>query len=131
LRLTRALLREAGVAGQHVVEFAPGMGRTATIVLDHGPADYVGVDADPQAARLIDRLVSPHGRAVAAEAAASGLPSGSADVVLAEGVLTIQSEEGKRQIVDEGVRLLRPGGRYVLHELALRTDTDAGADDRQ
>jgi len=122
LRLTRALLREAGVARQHVVEFAPGLGRTATLVLDHQPADYIGVDADPHAAKLIERLVSPRGRAVAAEAAASGLPDRSADVVLAEGVLTIQSEAGKQHIVAEGVRLLRPGGRYVLHELALRAD---------
>jgi SAM-dependent methyltransferase len=125
LRLTRALLREAGVAGQHVIEFAPGLGRTATLVLDHGPASYVGVDADPQAAKLIDRMVSPKGRAIAAEAAASGLPDRSADVVLAEGVLTIQSEAGKQQIVAEGLRLLRPGGRYVLHELALRAEAAA------
>lgn len=127
LRLTRSLLGDARIAGQHVVEFAPGMGRTATVVLDHGPIDYIGVDADPHAAELINRLVSPKGRAIAAQAAASGLPDHSADVVLAEGVLTIQSETGKQQIVDEGVRLLRPGGRYVLHELALRDDDD-GAD---
>lgn len=125
LRLTRALLREAGVAGEHVIEFAPGLGRTATLVLDHRPAGYIGVDADPQAAKLIDRIVSPKGRAIAAEAAASGLADRSADVVLAEGVLTIQSEAGKRQIVTEGVRLLRPGGRYILHELALRDEAAA------
>lgn len=128
LRLTRALLREAGVAGQHVIEFAPGLGRTATLVLDHGPATYIGVDADPQAATLIDRIVSPKGRAIAAEAAASGLPDRSADVVLAEGVLTIQSEAGKQDIVAEGVRLLRPGGRYVLHELALRAEAAAAGE---
>jgi SAM-dependent methyltransferase len=127
-RMTRALLHAADVAGQHVVEFAPGLGRTATMVLDHRPAGYIGVDADPQAAKLIDRIVSPRGRAVAAEAAASGLPEHSADVVLAEGVLTIQSEAGKQQIVAEGMRLLRPGGRYVLHELALRSDAATRAD---
>jgi SAM-dependent methyltransferase len=119
------LLREAGVARQHVVEFAPGMGRTAALVLDHAPAGYIGVDADPQAARLIDRIVSRKGRAIAAQAAVSGLPDQSADVVLAEGVLTIRSEQGKEDIVAEGVRLLRPGGRYVLHELALRTEAAA------
>ncbi len=129
-RLTTTLLREAEVPGQHVVEFAPGLGHTAGVVLEHHPAGYVGVDADAQAAKIIDRLVSPRGRAVAAQAAASGLPSASADVVLAEGVLTIQSDEGKRAIIDEGVRLLRPGGRYVLHELALRPEA-AGDEDRR
>lgn len=131
LRLTRALLREAGVAGQHVVEFAPGLGRTAMLILDHQPAGYIGVDADPQAAKLIERIVSPKGRAVAAQAAASGLPDDSADVVLAEGVLTIQSEAGKQDIIAEGVRLLRPGGRYVLHELALRDEATAPCVDGQ
>lgn len=126
LRLTRILLREARVGGQHVVEFAPGLGRTATLALDHGAAGYIGVDADPQAAKLIERIVSHRGRAVAAEAAASGLPDRCADVLLAEGVLTIQSESGKAEIVAEGVRLLRPGGRYVLHELALRPEAAEG-----
>lgn len=128
LRMTRTLLRDCGVEGQRIVEFAPGMGRTASLVLDHRPAGYVGVDADPTAARAIDRIVSPRGRAVAARADASGLPDGCADVVVSEGVLTIQSEAGKRAIVAEGARLLQPGGRYLLHELAVRVgaDVDAG-----
>lgn len=127
LRLTKLLLRRAEIAGKHVVEFAPGMGRSALLVLDHHPAGYVGVDADPLAAAWIDKLVSAQGRAVAAEAAASGLPDGSADVVLAEGVLTIQSERGKADIIAEGHRLLKPGGRYLLHELSVKDD--AAADD--
>lgn len=122
LRLTKMLLRRSTVSGAHVVEFAPGMGRSALLVLDHHPADYIGVDADPQAAAWINRLVSVRGRAVAAEAAASGLPDASADIVLAEGVLTIQSEQGKADIIAEANRLLRPGGRYLLHELAVKDD---------
>lgn len=128
LRLTKMLLRRAQIAGKHVVEFAPGMGRSALLVLDHRPAEYVGVDADPVAAAWIDKLVSAKGRAVAAEAAASGLPDESADVVLAEGVLTIQSEQGKADIITEGFRLLRPGGRYLLHELAVKDDAATGND---
>src|SRR5699024_3790646 len=120
LRMTKALLAEAGIRAQRVVEFAPGMGGTASVVLDHDPAAYIGVDADPDAVKTIERLVSVRGRAVAARAEASGLPEDSADVVLCEGVLTIQSAAVKSQIVAEGARLLRPGSRYVLHELALR-----------
>lgn len=129
LRLTKMLLRRASITGKHVVEFAPGMGRTALLVLDHTPADYIGVDADPVAAAWIDKLVSARGRAIAAEAAASGLPDCCADVVLAEGVLTIQSESGKADIIAEGFRLLKPGGRYLLHELAVQDD-GASDDDR-
>lgn len=126
LRLTKMLLRQADIAGKHFVEFAPGMGRSALLVLDHRPAEYVGVDADPQAAAWIDKLVSAKGRAVAAEAAASGLPDGCADVLLAEGVLTIQSEQGKADIIAEGFRLLKPGGRYLLHELSIKDDAASG-----
>lgn len=129
LRLTKMLLRRARIADKHVVEFAPGMGRSALLVLDHDPAEYVGVDADPVAAAWIDKLVSAKGRAVAAEAAASGLPDCSADVILAEGVLTIQSEQGKTDIIAEGFRLLKPGGRYLLHELSVKDDA-ASDDDR-
>lgn len=128
LRLTKMLLRHAKIKGKHVVEFAPGMGASALLVLDHRPADYVGVDADPDAAAWIAKLVSAKGRAVAAEAAASGLPDASADVVLAEGVLTIQSEQGKADIMAEGFRLLRPGGRYLLHELSVKDDAATGGD---
>ncbi|MEO7126965.1 MAG: methyltransferase domain-containing protein [Nakamurella sp.] len=128
LRLTKLLLRRAQISGKHVVEFAPGMGRSALLVLDHAPADYVGVDSDPLAAAWIDKLVSVRGRAIAAEAAASGLPDCSADVVLAEGVLTIQSEQGKADIIAEGFRLLKPGGRYLLHELAVKDDTASDED---
>ncbi len=128
LRLTKMLLGHAEVRGKHVVEFAPGMGRSALLVLDHRPADYIGVDADPTAAAWINRLVSTKGRAVAAQAAASGLPDASADVLLAEGVLTIQSEQGKADIIAEGKRLLRPGGRYLLHELAVKDDEATDAD---
>lgn len=129
LRLTKMLLRRARIAGKHVVEFAPGMGRSALLVLDHRPADYVGIDADPVAAAWIDTLVSARGRAVAAEAAASGLPDSCADVILAEGVLTIQSEQGKSDIIAEAFRLLKPGGRYLLHELSVKDDA-AGGDGR-
>src|SRR5699024_10204527 len=110
-----------------VVEFAPGMGGTASVVLAHDPAAYTGVDADPDAVKAIQRLVSVRGRAVAARAEACGLPDESADVVLSEGVLTIQSAAVKGQIVAEGARLLRPGGRYVLHELALRSEVSPQA----
>lgn len=36
--------------------------------------------------------------------------------------LTMQTERGKRAIIEEAVRLLRPGGRYAIHELGLCPD---------
>ena len=38
-------------------------------------------------------------------------------------MLTMQSDKVKGQIVNEANRVLRPGGRYAIHELALHPDT--------
>lgn len=36
-----------------MVELAPGIGRTAALIVQQSPAGYVGVDADPAAAALV------------------------------------------------------------------------------
>lgn len=43
----------------------------------------------------------------------------SADPVIGEAVLTMQGEKTKNTIVAEAARILRPGGRYAIHELGL------------
>ena len=39
-----------------------------------------------------------------------------------EAMLTMHPEEAKRRIVREAVRLLKPGGKYGIHELSLLPD---------
>ena len=68
-------------------------------------------------------LVGAHGTVRVADAARTGLPSGSADVVIGEAMLSRQNDTGKTAIIAEAARLLRPGGRYAIHELALTPDT--------
>ncbi|MEZ5090999.1 MAG: class I SAM-dependent methyltransferase [Micropruina sp.] len=88
------------------------------------------MDADPSAAAMVAEVVGRHGRAVTADASATGLPDGCADVVIGEAMLTMQTDRGKRAIIDEAARLLKPGGRYAIHELGLRPDDlDAGIRD--
>lgn len=118
-RLTGTLLDRAAVAGADVVELAPGLGRTAREILARHPRSYVGVDADPDAAEAVGRLVAGRGTSVVADAASTGLPAGSADVVIGEAMLTMQGDKAKNAVVAEAARLLRPGGRYAVHELAL------------
>ena len=60
-------------------------------------------------------------------AASTGLPDASADVVVGEAMLTMQTDRGKAEIVREAVRVLRPGGYYAIHELGLQPD-DLAAD---
>ncbi|HEY0189279.1 MAG TPA: methyltransferase domain-containing protein [Cellulomonas sp.] len=119
--LTRAMLDQAGLGGADVVELAPGLGWTAAEILAAGPQSYTGVDQDADAARIVARAVAGRGRCLQGDAAATGLPAGSADVVVGEAMLTMQSDRGKQAIITEAVRLLRPGGRYAIHELGLRS----------
>lgn len=122
LGLTRRLFDNARIPGADVVELAPGLGRTATELLALGPRSYVGVEKDEDAARLAGGVVGKAGRIVQADAASTGLADASADVVLGEAMLTMQSDTAKQTIVAEAARLLRPGGRYAIHELGLHPD---------
>ncbi len=123
LELTTGLLDRLGLTGTDVVELAPGIGKTAELILRRRPASYVGVDADPSAAALVADIVGPSGgRTITADAAETGLPAASAHVVIGEAMLTMQTERGKQAIIAEAARLLRPGGCYAIHELGLQPD---------
>ena len=121
-RLTTALLGDARLAGADVVEFAPGIGRTASEIVAAHPASYTGVDQDPSAVDLVRAVVGSRGQVVHADAEHTGLQDGAYDVVVGEAMLTMQTDRGKAEIVAEARRLLRPGGRYAVHELALTPD---------
>lgn len=120
--MTTAMLQAAGLPDADVVEFAPGMGRTALEILGMGPRSYVGVDADADAARRVTGVLAGRGRCLHADASDTGLPDRSADVVVGEAMLTMQTDRGKTAILNEAARLLRPGGRYAIHELGLQPD---------
>lgn len=119
LGLTRTLLAESRPTGADVVELAPGLGRTAGEIIALSPRSYRGVEADPDAARATEKVIAPIGSVVTGDAASTGLPDADADLVIGEAMLTMQGEKAKAAIVAEAVRLLRSGGRYAIHELAL------------
>lgn len=123
LELTDQMLSDAALSGADVVELAPGLGKTAADILAAGPKSYVGVEADPDAVVLTQKVVGSRGRLVEADAATTGLDADSGDVVVGEAMLTMQSERGKDAIISEAFRVLRPGGRYAIHELALEPDS--------
>lgn len=121
--LTERLLAALPLADRDVVELAPGLGLTAAAILAGGPRSYTGVDQSPEVATIVQRVVGESGRCVVGEAADTDLPDASADVVIGEAMLSMQTDRGKAEIISEAVRVLRPGGYYAIHELGLQPDT--------
>lgn len=125
-KLTERMLANADIAGKDVVEFAPGLGLTTRAILERDPKSYRGVDRDPQVVDIISKLTSEKATIPAScvqrDAADTGLESNSADVVIGEAMLTMQTERGKQAIIGEVFRLLRAGGTYSIHELGLQPD---------
>lgn len=120
--LTEAMLAATPIEGADVVELAPGLGWTARAILAGHPRSYVGVDRKEQVTAIVNRIVVGVGHCVTGEAAATGLDDDSADVVVGEAMLTMQTDRGKSEIIAEAVRVLRPGGVYSIHELGLAPD---------
>ena len=121
--MTEQMLAHASLAGADVVELAPGLGRTAQVILEHNPRSYTGVEGDESAAALTRKAIGDAGDVVHGEAAQTGRPDASADVVIGEAMLTMQTDRHKAEIATEALRVLRPGGRYAIHELAIEPDT--------
>lgn len=124
LEMTRDIIDQLRLNPQDdIVEFAPGLGATARLLLGAHPRSYVGVDRDPNVVSSLNReLKRPGVSFVAASAERTGLPAESASILLGEAMLSMQSPEQKKRIGVEACRLLRRGGRYAIHELALLPD---------
>lgn len=121
LELTRRMLEALDIRpSDDVVEFAPGLGVTAREALACGPRSYVGIERDEAAARHVRGYLNGVRReCLVARAENTGLPDASASVVYGEAMLTMQTATQKATIVAEAARVLRVGGRYGIHELAL------------
>ena len=123
-KLTNWMIDNANPTNKRVVEFAPGLGITAAEILDRNPKTYTGVDQDPDAATATTLSTKQARLGIPTEvingmASDTGLPAGSADLVVGEAMLTMQGEKGKTAIVSEANRILAAGGRYAIHELLL------------
>lgn len=122
--LTRQMLDSVPIGpNDAVVEFAPGLGATARLVLERNPATYTAIERDNVAAKRLGRLLRGPGREIhPGTAENSELPDSFATVVYGEAMLTMQPSSTKAKIIREAFRLLKPGGHYAIHELCLAPD---------
>lgn len=123
--LTETLVDKLHIGTEdQLVEFGPGVGKTADLMLRKHPASYTGVDPNDEVEASLKQVLAryPQARKVAANAKETGLQDGCATVVIGEAMLTMQSRDEKLAIAKEAFRLLRPGGHYAIHELAFIPD---------
>lgn len=123
-KLTSKLIDNLDIGiSDDVVEFAPGLGYTASVALRNNPRSYTGVELNEEAAaRLRTSLGGRNRRIVNGDAAHSTLEDESVDKVYGEAMLTMQTDAQKSAIIREAYRILKPGGRYGIHELGLTPD---------
>ena len=106
-----------------IVEFAPGMGYTASFALNKNPKSYTGIELNEEAAaNLKKKFTGKNIEIINTNAANTGLEDASADTVYGEAMLTMQADHRKSEIIKEAYRLLKKGGRYGIHELGLTPD---------
>lgn len=124
VELTRHLLDRLDIGkDDDVVEVAAGRGHTARLILDCEPATYTAVDRDLESELAIaPLLVWPSRTFRRASVARTGLADRSFDVAVGEAILTMHPQRVKEQMVRELARLVRPGGRIGLHEVAFALD---------
>jgi len=122
LKLTKCMLDELKInQDDEVVELAPGRGVTTKMVLALPPQSYTAIERDPMSQQKVQEILGngKQGICVVGTAQKTGLPNECATVVFGEAMLTMQTNEKKLQIAKEAFRLLKPGGRYGIHETCL------------
>ena len=106
-----------------VLEFAPGIGFTANLVLKQNPASYTGVELNEEAAaNLRKKINGPNRSIIIGNAAEVPLENEIVDKVYGEAMLTMHVDKRKTEIIREAHRLLKKGGLYGIHELGLLPD---------
>ncbi|PCH75918.1 MAG: SAM-dependent methyltransferase [Flavobacteriaceae bacterium] len=114
-----------------VVEFAPGLGFTADIVLKKTPKTYTGIELNEAATAILRKKINGKGRSIiVGNAGASTLEASSYNKVYGEAMLTMQPDHKKSKIIKEAYRILKPGGLYGIHEIGL-TPNDISSEDKK
>ncbi len=119
--LTQKLISELHISPQDdIVEFAPGIGFTASLMVAKHPKSYTGVDADKDIVKLLrGKIKGEQIQFRLGNAAETGLENCSKNKVVGEAMLTMQADHRKAEIIREAFRVLKKGGLYGIHELGL------------
>lgn len=123
--LTTKLIENLKITSEDdIVEFAPGLGFTASIALKSNPKSYTGIELNEEAAGILRKTIHGNGKKIIiGNAAESTLEDNSSNKVYGEAMLTMQADHRKSEIIKEAYRILKQGGLYGIHELGLEPIT--------
>lgn len=122
--LTMKMIENLNIkSSDNIVEFAPGLGYTASLALKNNPKSYTGVELNEEAASILRKTINGLDRKIViANASNSTLSENSADKVYGEAMLTMHADHRKSEIMREACRILKKGALYGIHELGLTPD---------
>jgi SAM-dependent methyltransferase len=117
--------RVALQAGERLVDLGAGRGELLAAAAHAGAASAVGIEYAPAAIELAEATlraqgVSDRARIVLGDVRATGLPAAEADVVTLLDVVEHLAPDELAATLAEARRILRPGGRIVVHTLPNR-----------
>lgn len=120
------LLRAAFRPGETLVDLGCGRGELLATAVSQGAARAVGVEYAPSAVRLAEQTlasqqVGDRAQVLTADVRAVPLPDGVADLVTLLDVVEHLAPHELDAALVEARRLLRPGGRVLVHTMPNRT----------
>jgi len=124
VELSREMLAALHITpSDDVVEFAPGLGKTAELALKKQPATYTAIERDKAAVEMVRCYLKGASQICRiGQAEETGLANETASVVYCEAMLSMHPDPRKLKIMAEAHRILIPGGRFGIHELGLVPD---------
>jgi cyclopropane fatty-acyl-phospholipid synthase-like methyltransferase len=123
-------LRRAGFrAGEAVLDMGAGRGELVAVAARGGAANAVGVEYSPAATRLARRTIEAlevQGRALVTQADVRSTPvrGGSIDLVTLLDIVEHLAPTELGAALTEARRVLRPGGRLLVHTMPNRSIYD-------
>ena len=121
-------LHQAGLRpGEVLVDIGTGRGELLVAAIDARAGRAIGIEYSDAAVDLAHRTLETHGirppkgEVVAADARSIPLPEGIADLVTMLDVVEHLAPAELAASLQEARRLLRPGGRIVIHTFPTRT----------
>ncbi|AJZ88999.1 hypothetical protein VW41_08130 [Klebsiella michiganensis] len=113
-----------------VLEVACNMGTTSVGIAERFGCHVIGIDMDSAALQKAQQTIDARGvsslvTVLLADASKLPFEDEAFDVVINEAMLTMYADKAKRRLLDEYLRVLKPGGLLLTHDIMLQDPSGA------